>query len=219
MNSAAVPDEFLNGRQVQGLELIPTPLQWREHRERSMARTTLYTLEVCQTIPGGRPETMALQIPAWMDSPAEGLVPASPIRSRDQGLPFNALSWQNFERLILRLVRREGQILDCIMYGTAGQSQDGIDILAAPTGEPMRARTPTHQKPLTAAYRSGPPLRHLEFETGALSRQDKEPETSRINLATSIRTSFDEPIDLRNTISGAKNSQHFHAPFSMMEIA
>lgn len=49
---------------------------------------------------------------------------------RGQALPFEELSWTDFERLILRLVRREGEIVECSLYGTPGQAQDGLDILA-----------------------------------------------------------------------------------------
>lgn len=44
-------------------------------------------------------------------------------------------SWQDFERLILRLVRREGEVVECSVYGTPGQAQGGIDILATHSGQ------------------------------------------------------------------------------------
>lgn len=81
---------------------------------------------------------MRHRIPAWMDCPPDGDVPSPPVETRPQGLPFNGLTWHNFERLILRLVRRERRVLDCEVYGTRGQAQDGIDILATEVAEPTK---------------------------------------------------------------------------------
>ena len=81
---------------------------------------------------------MTREIPTWLDGTPDGEVPKPPVATRAQGLPFNELTWQNFERLILRLVRRDGRVLDCVLYGTRGQAQDGIDVLAAQTVDPTR---------------------------------------------------------------------------------
>ena len=53
-----------------------------------------------------------------------------PVMPRVQVLPFNALSWENFERLCTRLVASEGDVVDCHRYGVRGDFQAGIDILA-----------------------------------------------------------------------------------------
>ena len=81
---------------------------------------------------------MTHEIPTWLDCPPVGNVPSPPVETRAQGLPFNELTWQNFERLILRLVRRESSVLDCEIYGTPGQTQEGIDVLAIPEAEPAK---------------------------------------------------------------------------------
>ena len=47
-----------------------------------------------------------------------------------QDLPFGELSWENFERLCLRLVSLEADVEHCQPYGTRGQGQGGIDIYA-----------------------------------------------------------------------------------------
>jgi len=78
------------------------------------------------------------EIPTWLDCPPDGNAPSPPVETRAQGLPFNDLTWQNFERLILRLVRCEGTVLDCEIYGAPGQAQDGIDVLATPEAEPTK---------------------------------------------------------------------------------
>ncbi len=53
-----------------------------------------------------------------------------PVTPRVQVLPFNQLSWENFERLCTRLVASDGGIKDCHRYGVRGDFQAGIDILA-----------------------------------------------------------------------------------------
>jgi energy-coupling factor transporter ATP-binding protein EcfA2 len=53
-----------------------------------------------------------------------------PVRPRVQVLPFNQLSWENFERLCTRLVASDGEVKDCHRYGVRGDFQAGIDILA-----------------------------------------------------------------------------------------
>jgi hypothetical protein len=53
-----------------------------------------------------------------------------PVISRPQVLPFNGLSWENFERLCTRLIATGGEVVDCHRYGRRGDPQAGIDILA-----------------------------------------------------------------------------------------
>lgn len=74
---------------------------------------------------------MADAIPVWLYTLPDGPSPRPPVVTREQTLPFGELSWANFERLIVRLVRREGDIVECSLYGTPGQAQEGLDILAS----------------------------------------------------------------------------------------
>lgn len=53
-----------------------------------------------------------------------------PAVTRKQVLPFGDLTWQDFERLCLRLARRDDAMADWRLYGEAGEEQGGIDILA-----------------------------------------------------------------------------------------
>ena len=76
-------------------------------------------------------------LPAWLNAPSEGPFPSPPIDTRPQTLPFGELTWENFERLIRRLVDREATISECWVYGTPGQAQFGLDILAARNKEPI----------------------------------------------------------------------------------
>lgn len=66
--------------------------------------------------------------PAWLKSPLVGNFPAPPVDTRSQSLPFGELTWENFEKLIRRVVSREATI--CWIYGVRGQAQHGLDILA-----------------------------------------------------------------------------------------
>lgn len=54
--------------------------------------------------------------------------PPPPVSTRAQLLPFDQLTWKNFERLCLRVAERVDRIRDPRLYGTSGQSQHGIDL-------------------------------------------------------------------------------------------
>ena len=73
---------------------------------------------------------MSETIPAWLNAPPSGSMATPPPETRLQQLPFNDLSWVDFERLVLRLARRQGNVADCVLYGKHGQTQEGLDILA-----------------------------------------------------------------------------------------
>lgn len=45
-------------------------------------------------------------------------------------LPFDALTWENFERLCHRMMALDGDIEHCARYGRQGDAQEGIDIFA-----------------------------------------------------------------------------------------
>jgi hypothetical protein len=64
----------------------------------------------------------------WIDSNVVGEVIPPPVTSRGPTLPFDKLSWENFERLCYRLAWRIGEVSDCRRYGVQGQNQKGIDI-------------------------------------------------------------------------------------------
>ncbi len=77
-----------------------------------------------------------MNTPAWLGSPPENHFPTTPVLTRAQTLPYNELLWENFERLIVRLVRLEASVSECWIYGERGQKQHGIDILAELKGTP-----------------------------------------------------------------------------------
>jgi predicted helicase len=50
------------------------------------------------------------------------------VASRQQQLPFNQLSWEEFERLCVRLVKQDADTEFAQSYGRRGQEQEGIDL-------------------------------------------------------------------------------------------
>jgi len=78
----------------------------------------------------------------WLWTPPTGEPISPPASSRQQVLPFDQLTWDNFERLCLRLALQEGapEEVQVQRYGRAGQRQHGIDILVRhPTTEQHEA--------------------------------------------------------------------------------
>lgn len=53
-----------------------------------------------------------------------------PIETLEHELPIGELSWEDFEKLCLRIVQIDYSINDCDIYGIKGDKQDGIDIYA-----------------------------------------------------------------------------------------
>jgi len=53
-----------------------------------------------------------------------------PIDTKEQVLPLEKLSWEDFEKLCLAIVQTDFTINDCEIYGIKGQAQEGIDIFA-----------------------------------------------------------------------------------------
>ncbi|MGG4402030.1 tetratricopeptide repeat protein [Paenibacillus amylolyticus] len=53
-----------------------------------------------------------------------------PVETKIQELPFSKLTWENFEKLCLKLILLDSDILHCQQYGNRGQEQSGIDLYA-----------------------------------------------------------------------------------------
>ncbi|MGV0771858.1 NACHT domain-containing protein [Mycobacterium syngnathidarum] len=69
--------------------------------------------------------------PAWLwGPPDEQPSVAPPVTTRPDRLPIHELSWQNAERLFLRLLEKQGHVQWAKLFGTSGQDQDGIDAYA-----------------------------------------------------------------------------------------
>ena len=72
----------------------------------------------------------ALETPSWLLCPATGGGVPLPVQTLDQLLPLSQLSWDDFERLCLRLLRTEVGAVRAALYGLPGQAQHGIDMYA-----------------------------------------------------------------------------------------
>jgi hypothetical protein len=78
--------------------------------------------------------------PSWLRTPPSGIFPDPPIETRAHLLPFSGLPWEDFERLCLRLLASEAEVVHAATlgdrsiesrtrgYSTRGQAQHGIDI-------------------------------------------------------------------------------------------
>ena len=75
-----------------------------------------------------------LTIPAYLRELPESVVEAPPVETRIARLPCHQLSWQDFERLVFRLARKNADVEYCAPYGRPGQAQDGIDVYARLSG-------------------------------------------------------------------------------------
>lgn len=77
---------------------------------------------------GGDPVEMSAQpVPAWLEEPPVGTPPLL-VRTRPQVLPFEGLTPENFERMVLRRVRCDPDVEHAQLYGVRGQDQHGIDL-------------------------------------------------------------------------------------------
>lgn len=83
-------------------------------------------------IPSENSRATHIGIPTYLlvDGPASSVQPPPPVETLAQYLPLGELTWENFERLCLRVVESESTIEQCYEYGTRGQDQHGIDLLA-----------------------------------------------------------------------------------------
>jgi energy-coupling factor transporter ATP-binding protein EcfA2 len=66
---------------------------------------------------------------SWLFTPASSVL-TPPVETCAQTLPFDQLSWKDFEKLCYRLIRLESNIEHCQQYGVEGEEQHGIDIYA-----------------------------------------------------------------------------------------
>jgi len=67
--------------------------------------------------------------PRLKDYPSSSKI-LPPVKTKIQFLPFDQLTWENFEKLCYRLIYLETDIEFCHDYGVKGDEQQGIDIFA-----------------------------------------------------------------------------------------
>ncbi len=136
----------------------------------------------------------ASTIPAELLSPPH-IVHRPPTVPRLQELPFHELSWENFERLCLRLASIDGQPEHCQRYGTAGQNQQGIDIYSRVGGE-----RPFHVYQCKR-YEEMDPV-DIRDAVAKFTGGKWKPQTARLVLCTSVlteRTQLADEIESQTT--------------------
>src|SRR4051794_30744142 len=80
-------------------------------------------------------------VPAWLRLPPAGDVVDPPVATKTQLLPFSDLRWEDFERLCLRVLASQAELVhvqaslggeatrpETRLYGKRGQAQFGIDL-------------------------------------------------------------------------------------------
>ena len=75
-----------------------------------------------------------LTVPGYLLELRESVVDSPPVQTRTPELPFDQLSWPDFERLVFRWARKNLDVVYCALYGRPGQAQDGIDVYARLSG-------------------------------------------------------------------------------------
>ena len=80
------------------------------------------------------PPSGAPPVPVYLLQLPESVVESPPVETRVAQLPYDQLSWQDFERLVFRLARQDSDVEYCAPYGRRGQAQDGIDVYARLAG-------------------------------------------------------------------------------------
>ena len=73
-------------------------------------------------------------VPSYLWELPESTVKAPPVETRIRELPYDQLSWKDFERLAFRLACKNPDFVYCAPYGRPGQAQDGIDVYARLSG-------------------------------------------------------------------------------------
>ena len=70
------------------------------------------------------------KIPDYLfQAPAKSIA-TPPVQTKLQELPYDKLSWVDFEKLCMRLIEMENDVQECTQYGNPGDSQEGIDFYA-----------------------------------------------------------------------------------------
>jgi hypothetical protein len=71
----------------------------------------------------------------------------APVIGKLEELPFTSLTWENFERLQLRMMRDVEGMRNAQLYGDRGQAQLGLDIVAlAPDGEGVALQSKDYKR-------------------------------------------------------------------------
>jgi hypothetical protein len=79
-------------------------------------------------------------------APPDALTPA-PVLGQIESLPFNGMSWEDFERLTWRVLRDVTGHHSALIYGDKGESQFGLDVVAhSPRGSNVALQAKKYQR-------------------------------------------------------------------------
>lgn len=87
---------------------------------------------------------------AWLWAPPDKQPTEPPVVTKLARLPTGKLTWENTERLFLRLLERQGEVQWAKLYGTRGQDQEGIDAYARLTLDAEDSTKPSSSAELSA---------------------------------------------------------------------
>lgn len=96
--------------------------------------------------PSGNPK-----VPDYLQELPDSLVNTPPVETRSPLLPYDQLSWRDFERLVFRLARENADVEYCAPFGRPGQAQDGIDVYARLSGGGYVCWQARNRKDVTAS--------------------------------------------------------------------
>jgi energy-coupling factor transporter ATP-binding protein EcfA2 len=102
-----------------------------------------------QTPEGDAPQRDSV---AHLWAPADSQPEEPPAISKIARLPLGELSWENTERLFLRLLAEQGDVQWSKLFGTRGQDQEGIDAYARLTMAEMEETQLSGQPPQPRPY-------------------------------------------------------------------
>src|SRR5689334_17696816 len=91
------------------------------------------------------------RLPSYVTAAPSDAIPDPPVGTRAQVLPLGKLSWPDFERLCLRLIEAQGEVIDARLYGEPGEKQEGIDFFARRTDGTLAVYQCRRVKGMTSA--------------------------------------------------------------------
>jgi hypothetical protein len=111
----------------------PSPLVWLE-AEPAEILAALSQVELEPLPPLVHTSARTLRLVRQLNVPLTPNTVQPPVQPHIQHLPFNELSWEQFEALCAALIEADLQTIDCHLYGVRGDDQQGIDVVATQRG-------------------------------------------------------------------------------------
>ena len=147
------------------------------------------------------------ETPSWLLTPATGVGPPPPVDTRMQLLPFSELSWENFERLCLRILRNEVGSVRASLYGRPGQAQYGIDMYAIAPTEAGKSADPRGYVTLQSRRISDITATNIESSVNDFLQDKWADVTQKFIYATSSPIRSNQVLDKIEKLAGQLDSQ------------